>query len=55
MIDSLYVRVRVRERQTSRQIQKNTEIDIRNSQIRQAIINSTQTQRKSREGLEKHG
>ena len=53
MIDSLYVRVRVRERQTSRQKQNKTQIDIRNRQIRQTIIYSTQAQRKRREGLEK--
>ena len=52
--------VRVREKQTSREkkkreIDREIEINRKNRQIRQTTINSTQTQRKSREGLERHG
>jgi hypothetical protein len=38
-----------------RERDREIEINRKNRQIRQTTINSTQTQRKSREGLERHG
>jgi hypothetical protein len=38
-----------------RERDREREINRKNRQIRQTTINSTQTQRKSREGLERHG